>query len=131
MFLQGDLGYLDLFLPPTNEVFWQGNVFTPVCLSTGEGRCCDATSCYGQYLPPDSIPSPDSTYALDSTSPWISTSPSTAAPLTAPPPRQHLTPQTASLRHPPQGQQAGGTHLTGMLSCLTSASNNLFTYFTT
>ena len=86
----------------------------------GEMGCYDVTSCYGQHPLDNTVPF-DST-----TTPWTAPSTQTAPPLwTAPPPdsippRQHH-PQasTPSLT----GKKAGGTHPTGMLSCLNLKSH--------
>ena len=121
-------GCVNLLLPPANEVC-EGYVFTGVCLSTGGGdSTCAGTpprSAPGRYTPtPQQVHPQTSTPLLAGTPPGR-----------YPPPRQvppgRYTPQQVHPpgQFPPQGrytprsqcmlgygQQAGGTHPTGMHS---------------
>ena len=86
-------------LPPSNEVC-KGYVFTGVCLSTEEGGVC-FNSCWdihplGRHPPGQTPPG--------QTPPWADT----PFPRADPPPAQCIL---------GYGQQAGGTHPTGMHSC--------------
>ena len=114
-------------LPPANEVC-KGYVFTRICLSTGRGGVPGQVRPPSRYIPRQVHPL--SRYTPQSgTPPWAGTPPSGQVhplpgrytPLQAgTPPSRQIHPLG---RYPPPqcmlgyGQQAGGTHPTGMHSC--------------
>ena len=88
------------FLPPTNEVC-EGYVFTGVCLSTGGGSTWAGT--------------PGQVHPLAGTPPGRYTPQAGTSPGQVHPPGRYTPRPQCMLGY---GQQAGGTHPTGMHSCL-------------
>ena len=116
----------------------QGNVFTGVCLSTGEGRV-SASVHAGMPDPPDQANTPQTRQTppqIRQTPPGPGRHPPDQADPPGPgrhPPRPGRSPQARQTtppgpgRHPPgkqtpaYGLRAAGTHPTGMHSCLNSS----------
>ena len=97
-----------LSLPPTMKL-GQGNVFTGICDSVHGG--CVPQCMLGYHLPPHTPPQ-------EQTPPWEQTPPAPGAdPPSRPPSAKHAG------RY---GQRAGGTHPTGMQSCLKLGSLNFY-----
>ena len=85
-------------LPPATKL-WRGNVFTPVWHSVHRGVC---HTHLGRHPPGHTLPRADT--------------PQGRHPPRQTPPRETPTPPAQCMLG--YGQQAGGTHLTGMQSCL-------------
>ena len=103
------LAYFKL-LPPANEVC-EGYVFTPVCHSVHRGGVC-LSACWD--TPPRADTPQEQT--PQSRHPWEQTSPQEQTP----PGRRHPganTPPSHVVHAGRYGQQAGGTHPTGMHTC--------------
>ena len=111
--------WCSIFLPPANEGC-EGYVLTGVCLSTGrgEGVWVSASCPRGVSATPPTPPWADTTPWADTPLPSACWDTSPSASWDTPPCPVH-----AEIHPPPAqcmlgyGQQAGGTHPTGMYSC--------------